>query len=453
VARYVFALVALLFASLASRAHADESAARQHFKRGIEAYDRARYPEALSAFEAAYREKPSGTIKRNIALTLKRLDRSVEAAAAFDEALDEGAWDSATRNAIERELTELEKSVATVRVASFDGARSPVEAEVTFAPAPPRHDPRARVFRLLPGLYVLTARATGFPDPPEKKLALVAGAPVDVTFVFGEAKGTLTVRASRPDAVLQLDGAEVGRGAWSGPVIAGQHEVAASAPGFKTTKLDVNVGRGATVEAPITLVAATETPPPYVAPSAARPEKRARFTFVAGLALDSASYRLGVVTGEPAPYGTRRDGFVGLSLAARFGVFLAKTVGVDVQLEAGQSEKRYDGKESTVGHVSAIPMVRFVAPGAIRFVAATGFGAQWLSVRTPAARGDGYSGVWRLEGGVQIDVRPVFLEGALSLDVFGIGSVRADAPVDDRLLYASPASRGGIRLGVGVPFE
>jgi hypothetical protein len=160
-----------------------------------------------------------------------------------------------------------------------------------------------------------------------------------------------------------------------------------------------------------------------------------------------------VPAGEPAPYGTRYDGFVGLSVGARFGVFLAKTLVLDLHAEIGQSAKKYDSRETTVLHVEAVPMLRFVAPGSVRFTAATGFGGHLLSVKSPNARGSGLNGSWRLEGGLQIDVRPVFFEGALFLDVHGVGSVKADTPLEDRLLYASPAARGGIRLGVGATFE
>jgi hypothetical protein len=398
--------VVVLLVLLASSARADEAAARQRFKRGIDLYDRARYADALAEFEAAYREKASATIKQNIALSLRRLNRPAEAATAFDEAIAEGReLKPETRAAIERELAELEKTIATVRITSVDTARTPVDAAIDVVPAPPRAS-KTRTFRLVPGLYTFTAHAAGFPDPPEKKLALVAGPSVDVTFVFGESLG----RATPGDA------------------------------------------SGATLEAPTPRVGPAEAPPPYVAP-AAPPPKRSRFVVAGGIALDTTSYRLGVPAGEPAPYGTRYDGFVGLSLGARFGVFLAKTIVLDLHAEIGQSAKKYDSRETTVLHVEAVPMLRFVAPGSVRFTAATGFGGHVLSVKSPNARGSGLNGSWRLEGGLQIDVRPVFFEGALFLDVHGVGSVKADTPAEDRLLYASPAARGGIRLGLGATFE
>jgi hypothetical protein len=112
--------------------------------------------------------------------------------------------------------------------------------------------------------------------------------------------------------------------------------------------------------------------------------------------------------------------------------------------------KRYDGREATALHLEAVPMLRFVAPGSVRFTAATGFGGHWLSVRSPVARGSGWRGSWRLEGGVQIDAGRVFLDGALFFDVHGVGGAQGDN--GERLLYASPAVRGGIRLGVGATF-
>src|SRR5688572_11505723 len=86
----IFLLLVLMVGTSSSFARADEETARAHFKKGVELYDRKQYAEALESFKAAYAEKRSAGIKQNIALCLKGLGRSVEAATALDEALDEG---------------------------------------------------------------------------------------------------------------------------------------------------------------------------------------------------------------------------------------------------------------------------------------------------------------------------------------------------------------------------
>ena len=83
--------LAIVLVLASSAARADEAGARAHFRRGVELYDKKQYEPALESFRAAYAEKPAAGIKRNIALCLKGLGRPVEAATAFDEALDEGA--------------------------------------------------------------------------------------------------------------------------------------------------------------------------------------------------------------------------------------------------------------------------------------------------------------------------------------------------------------------------
>ena len=101
-----FLLTLLLIVSVPALARADEEAARVHFRKGVELYDRKQYKEALESFKAAYAEKQSAGIKQNIALCLKGLGYTVEAATALDEALDEGqsTLKPETKAGIEREL-------------------------------------------------------------------------------------------------------------------------------------------------------------------------------------------------------------------------------------------------------------------------------------------------------------------------------------------------------------
>src|SRR5206468_2776589 len=55
-----------------------------------------------------------------------------------------------------------------------------------------------------------------------------------------------------------------------------------------------------------------------------------------------------------------------------------------------------------------------------------------------------------LDAGAQLDAGPVFFEIALFLHLHGVASVRDEA--GDRLLYESPGVRGGLRVGLGMPF-
>ncbi len=501
----LFARIAIVAALLlATRsAHADEAAARAHFKKGIELYDKKQYAEALAAFQDAYREKPSAGIKQNIALSLKALNRPAEAATAFDEALDEGkdTLKPETRAAIERELADLSKTVATVNLSVVTEDKKPVEGAVVSllpANAPPGAKPQPlapaalrRPVRLLPGIYTFAAHAPGYADPPEKKLALVSGAPVDATFVLstttgagagagagagesapppvplGPNEGYLKIETNVPDAAIRVDSVELPqRGTWSGKVAAGSHQVEVSSPGWKTTTVEIPVAAGTSIEHAIKLQAIGEAPPEYMAPTVKAPKKKKLYVVVTG-ALDTVSYRLGVPLGEPAPYGTRRSDFGGATIGGRIGYQLAKPFALEGVIEVGGMAAKYTRRpdddvesQTTLAHWQLTPMARFVTPGKVRFTCGAGFGVHGLAVesrlaergstRTKHGSGVGFS--FLVDAGAQFDVGPLYFEGAIFLDVHGVGAVRDDDAPEPRLFYASPATRGGLRLGLGIPF-
>jgi|GEM_PF-2026830 len=491
--RFAVVLV-LVTASRPSRA--DEAAARAHFKKGIEHYDKKRFAEALAAFQDAYREKPSAGIKQNIALSLKGMSRLVEAAGAFDEALDEGkdTLKPETRAAIERELAELSQSVATVNLAVVTDDKAPVEGAVVYvlsasAPAGTKPRPLApgalrRPIRLEPGIYTFAAHAEGYPDPPAKKLALVSGPPVDATFVMsasggaaavtapaavplGPNEGYLKVESNVPDATIRIDGAELPfRGVFSGKVAAGAHKIEVAAPGWKTTTFEVSVPAGVAIDHPVKLQAVGDAPPEYMAPVVKPPKKKKLYLTVTG-ALDTASYRLGVPLGEPTPYGTRRSNFAGLTIGGRLGYMLARTFSLEVLAEFGGMGASYELRpnddvesQTTIAHWQLTPMARFVTPGKVRFTSGAGIGLHGLvvesrlaevgSTRTKNGGGTGFSLL--LDAGMQIDMGPLYLEAAAFLNVHGVGPVRDDDMPEGRFFYASPATRGGLRLGLGIPF-
>jgi hypothetical protein len=407
-------------------ARADDALARQHFKKGIELYDRKRFAEALEAFQEAYREKPSATIKQNIALSLKGLDRPAEAAAAFDEALEEGrtTLKPETARAIERELAELSKVVATMNFTVVGEDRRPVEGAVIVVTlegdrprelAPGAHH---RPIRLMPGLYTFSARALGHAEPPPKRLAIVSGAPVDATFVVTP--------------------------------------LAPAAPAGSAGPAEPN-GK------------VPDAPPEYVAP-AKKPPKRARWYAVPAVAFDTVSYRLGVPLDEPAPYGSRRSNFVGASIGGRLGYAAARAFSIEALADVGELTAKYrlrgsdpSDTETSVLHWQITPMLRFTGPAGrkVRFTLGTGAGVRGTNVTTKLPsragvvgprEGDGVGLSWLVDAGIQVDVAPIFLEAAGFVDVHDVTSVRQDRAPEDRLLYASPATRAGLRLGIGIPF-
>lgn len=466
--RSLAAALALAFSLVAGPALADDAAARQQFRHGVELYDKKQYAEALEAFRAAHRERPSAVIKQNIALSLVGVGRPVEAATAFDEALDEGKTTLApeTRAAIERELAELDKSIATLELRLVVAAdRRPIEEAAV------RVDgvllPRAalnRPIRLAPGVHVIAAHVDGFADPPEKRLGFVAGSPVDATFEVGAPIGTVTLRPDVPGSSIKIDGALVGYGTWTGLLAAGSHRIEVTAPDSRTTATEIVVTAGVAVDYPIALARAGEVPPPYAAPERAPPKKpKSSYALVAG-AFQGENLQLSSALGEPAA-GTRRD-LKGGSFGVRAGHRLSRFFSAELHGELGSMSTSYrllpaDTGDTTTTAVAwqLTPALRFSTLGGVRFTTGTGIGVHGMRLDcTPPAgptrtsrAGTALTPSWLIDFGSQIDVGPLFLEGLLFVDVHGVGTLRDDATAE-RLLLASPAARFGVRVGLGLAF-
>lgn len=467
-------LFAALFLCLApSFARADEESARVHFRKGVELYDRKQYAEALESFKAAYAEKQSAGIKQNIALCLKALGRTVEAAAALDEALDEGhsTLKPETKAGIERELAELGKSVATVHLRVLGADNQPLDGAIVAvdgAALPP--GAQRRPIRLAQGIHTFTAHVDGFPDPPPKKLALLLGQPVDATFIISRtgsapgAESTLSVRANVDDAVIKVDGNEVGKGSWSGRLPPGSHQLEVSAPDHRTATIDVTVPAGATIDYPIQLTKTGDAPGPYDHVDRKPPPPPKRVYIAPILGIFGVSYRLAEPLGE-VPSGERR-GFTGLSIGARGGYRWSKWIATEVSFEAGALTSKYKiapadvrDTETNVTMTRLLPVLRFTTPGRVRFTGGAGFGLANTQVEakiptgasTATQKGSGLGMSWLLDAGMQFDAGPVFMEGVLFADVHGTGAVKDDDD-DRRYLQASPAVRAGLRLGLGIPF-
>ncbi|MDB5217438.1 MAG: hypothetical protein JWO86_5365 [Myxococcaceae bacterium] len=464
------------FLVVAPTAHADEAAARAHFRKGVDLYDRKQYAAALESFRAAYAEKPSAGIKQNIGLSLKGLGQPIDAATAFDEALDEGSGvmgegtlKPEVRAAMEQELAALSKVVATVRLKVISVAdKQPIENVVVtvdgnaLTPAALR-----RPVRLEPGIHVFTAHADGLADPPQKKLSILAGSPVDATFELGVPQGLLTVRASVPDAVVQIDGAEVGRGTWSGKLSAGTHRVTVSAPDFQTTTADVIVSSGASIEYPMTLLRTGDLPPVYNAPARRAPPELKRRYVVPMLAYEAQSLTLSDALGE-RPQGTKRS-FAGAAIGVRAGYRLSRGFGLELLSSVGQTGSTYAissaaaQSSTTVTHFELVPALRFVTNGAVRFTVGTGVGlhdtivsadihtATGLNGAQSTHKSYGLSATWLVDLGMQIDIGPTFLEIVGVFDTYGVGTARDDR-TNARFFLASPSTRGGLRVGLGLQF-
>lgn len=474
-------LVFLLVFLFSVPALADESAARAHFSKGIDLYDKKQYQGALTEFEAAYKEKPSGGIKQNIALCLKGLNKPAEAATAFDEALDEGkdTLKPETKQAIERELADLSKIVATVQITILGDEKRAAEAVVTIQPVGQQARSLApgaqrRPIRLMPGIYMFSAKIPGLPPPEPKRLALISGPPIEVTF-GGEQAGqsTLNIHVNVPDALIKIEGVEVGKGAWQGPVAANKKlRVEVTASNYKPLAFDITVPASSTVDSPITLQSLGAVPGEYKGGSGPEEKPRGRVYLAMSASLEAASYRLSQFAGAPTAAGLRKT-YGGVSLGGRFGFLASRFLALEGIVEAGIAGTTLEpvngvGAEvqSTITHWMLMPGLRFQTPGKARFTAGTGIGVQGLSLKnetksgttvagisgtTAKIEGSGIAFAWLVDAGAQFDLGPLFMEAAAFFNLHGVGGVEEDVS-GRRALLASPAVRAGLRVGLGIPF-
>jgi hypothetical protein len=176
------------------------------------------------------------------------------------------------------------------------------------------------------------------------------------------------------------------------------------------------------------------------------------------------SYRLAEPLGE-VPSGERRN-FGGGSIGVRGGYRFSKWFAGEILAEVGIAGAKYkvtpsDARdtETTVTMSRLMPVLRLTTPGKVRFVAGTGVGLALAQLESklgagPNAvtqKGSGVGLSWLIDGGMQFDAGPLFLEGVLFFDVHGTGGVK-DVDDEKRYLQASPAVRGGLRVGLGIPF-
>lgn len=462
-------------------AHADDAAAREHFRKGVALYDKKQYQPALESFRAAYAEKPSPGIKQNIALSLKGLGRNVEAATAFDEALDEGAdtLRPETRAAMERELAELAKLVATVRLSYVAAADKRPLYDVRATVTPLGTDKKVtlsvaaskRPIRLEPGIYVFGAHHEGLADPPEKKLSLLAGSPVDATFEIGTPPappGMLTVKPNVPNAVVSVDGGDARLGGWSGPLAEGAHRVVVSAPGYEPTSTIVSISSGTVVDYPVNLLPPVDGGiPGYTLPPRKPLVEQKKRYLVPMVSYDGQSFRLSPALGE-RPGGTKRQ-FTGVALGVRAGYRASRVFALELYGDVGRLEDSYTitsvaaESSTTVVHWQVTPMLRFATIGAVRFTAATGIGAHGLIVdadirtgtgtaaKSFTSKGSGVAASWLVDLGMQFDVGSLFLEAVAFFDMHGVGTTRDDG-TNQRTFLSSPGTRAGIRAGLGIQF-
>ena len=245
---------------LVSPAYADETVARDAFKRAQELASASppRWAEACPLFEASYRADPQIGVLLYLADCHEHVGRLASAYAEFNDAAELAQQRGDAREAVARQRAgALAPRLSKVRVVA------PASPPPGFAIKRDGVDVTLLVggeLAIDPGDHEIEASAPGY-VAWSKKITAAGTAPVVVEIpaldklpeqAAKRPEGVLDVK-SQPDAEILIDGTKQGRGAFSGPLRAGGHTLRVVAPNMRPYQTEITVGDGEhrTIDVPL----------------------------------------------------------------------------------------------------------------------------------------------------------------------------------------------------------
>jgi hypothetical protein len=229
--------------------------ARQRFVVGTELVKKAQWSEALAAFEESVRLRPHPITQYNIGACERALGRYSRAREAFARALapSEKPQDQLPTSLVE----EARGFVAEIDglLAHLDLAVDPPEASVALdghpLSAPPTAPGRWSLV-LDPGAHIFTLARRGYADVVVNR-SLAPGSHAPLALQLDRLPATLHLSCDRPQAVVTVDGIDVGAAPVDLQRPAGTHAITMARPGFVTYhgKLTVQPGEEARLNAPL----------------------------------------------------------------------------------------------------------------------------------------------------------------------------------------------------------
>jgi hypothetical protein len=166
-------LLALAWLTIAGAARADDvQEAKARFRRGVELFEQKRWSDAAHEFEAAYRIKPHGAIRFNVAQCRERLEEWPAAYRAYADYLRE-VPDAKDRPAVRSSMRRIEERLAKVGTQVLLVYSDPPGARVTLAGVERGSTPLS--FVLPPGTYALEVAREGH-EPAAERVQLAASA-------------------------------------------------------------------------------------------------------------------------------------------------------------------------------------------------------------------------------------------------------------------------------------
>lgn len=177
--------------------------------------------DALASFRESLRYLDRPATHVNVAAALLRLGRFIEARAEMDSLL------RSELNADQRGQAEEMRTRAAASIRQLEIQIEPANAQLVIDGAVRTETGALRRLELDPGEHQLEARAEGYTTVTR---AITTDAPA-LLIALRQLAARLRVRCSIEDAVVTVDGLEVGRGGAEIDLPAGRHELIVSALG------------------------------------------------------------------------------------------------------------------------------------------------------------------------------------------------------------------------------
>jgi hypothetical protein len=226
-----------------ARASADDvTEARDQFKKGAELAKDAQWGAALAAYARSASLRPHPWTTYNMGVCERALGQYVRARKTFARALEQrgegGDLPEATVEDTKRFIAEIDRLIAVL-----DVTVEPSDARITVdgQPVDGTH------LVLDPGHHVLVFSREGFSDAVHAE-DVRPGDRRAVKLSLDRLPATIHVRASKPDAVVAVDGLDVGVAPVELLRPAGTHHVVVRRPGFLPYETDAIVRPGQRAE-------------------------------------------------------------------------------------------------------------------------------------------------------------------------------------------------------------
>ncbi|HZS39401.1 MAG TPA: PEGA domain-containing protein [Polyangia bacterium] len=221
--------------------------AKRHFQQAVALYNDGNYSAALAEFEAAYKTRPAPAVLYNIGLTEKALFRYTEAIDSLTRYLkEETKIAPEQRKAAEGVIAEMKALLADVTLTIDPPGASVAVDGRTLGQAP------LAVQGIAAGNHTIEVSLEGY-KPQKRELLVTAGVPLQLSFKLAliPKTGKVHISASRPQALVRIDGKGYGFAPVDVELPSGGHQLEITAPKYNpyVSELVITAGTARSVDA------------------------------------------------------------------------------------------------------------------------------------------------------------------------------------------------------------